>query len=257
MRSSGRLRVWTSGARTRISAVLTVRAGSELLFAPQSPQEAHFWRPPHQKAWFRLCEDIPRLLSASMARARQSCFCEYRHARRTAKRTATSSFASPTATKTASPASESSSHWALSSTSPQTNWSAWLLSCGAKPACLRDDPLAYEGPSPHDGSRVVVCFSEPRRLEQEQIRQRRLNRAQASLEALKRRVAQGRLRDARKIAAAAGLWSCWATSTPSRSAWAPSRCSPSPSPPPRPTTCCRPSSLPHCPACCLPSAAHE
>jgi transposase len=68
---------------------------------------------------------------------------------------------------------------------------------------LREDLLAYEGPPADDGSRVIVCFSEPRRLEQQQIRQQRLDRGQASLEALQRRVAQGRLRDARKIAAAA------------------------------------------------------
>jgi hypothetical protein len=71
---------------------------------------------------------------------------------------------------------------------------------------LRDDLLAYEGPPGDDGSRVTVCFSEPRRLEQEQIRQQRLDRAQASLEALQRRVAQGRLRDARTIAAAASRY---------------------------------------------------
>lgn len=71
---------------------------------------------------------------------------------------------------------------------------------------LRDDLLAYEGPTGDDGSRVIVCFSAARRTQQQQIRQGRIDRAQASLEALKKRVAAGRLRDPHKIAAAASRY---------------------------------------------------
>jgi hypothetical protein len=70
---------------------------------------------------------------------------------------------------------------------------------------LRDDLLAYEGPATEEG-RAIVCFSEARCTEQQQIRSARLGRAQASLQTLRERVHQGRLRDANKIALRAGRY---------------------------------------------------
>lgn len=67
--------------------------------------------------------------------------------------------------------------------------------------CHRVRAYVSEGDRP--GARYVCCYSEPRAEEQRQIREARLQRGQEALDKLAAQVAEGRLKDASKIAARA------------------------------------------------------